>query len=93
MCERPLEAIAVSYLSSHESVEGDAYYEVGPDDVQHLQHQQQTVKDPPWGVWPDDLPAFKHSTVQDPITHTHTKKTLLTPVLLYQTSGQKQQLL
>lgn len=70
-----------AHLSSHECFEGDACYEVGPDDVQHLQHQQQDVKEPPRGVRPDDLPALEHCTIQDPTSHTHAQTetyTLLT---------------
>ncbi len=50
-----------AHLSSHDGFEGYAGDEVGPDDVQHLQHQQQRVEEPPGRVRPDDLPALEES--------------------------------
>lgn len=46
----------------------DSYtgYEVEPDDMQHLEDQQQDVEEPPGRVRPDYGPALKHSGVQDP---------------------------
>ncbi len=62
---------ACAHLSSHDGFEGDAADEVGPDDVQHLQHQQQKVKEPPGRVRPDDVPALEERRVQNPATTKH----------------------
>lgn len=59
-------AVVFGHLSSHDGFEGDAADEVGPDDVQHLQHQQQKVKEPPGRVRPDDVPALEERRVQNP---------------------------
>lgn len=56
----------LTHLAAQHGLEGDAGYEVGPDDVQHLEDQQQRVEEPPGRVRPDDGPALKHGGVQDP---------------------------
>lgn len=56
----------LTHLAAQHGFEGYAGYEVGPDDVQHLQDQQQRVEEPPGRVRPDDGPALKQGGVQDP---------------------------
>lgn len=93
---RPLQVMSVvrvtghmcSHLATHDGFEGDAGDQVRPDDVQHLQHEQQDVEEPPGRVRPNDAPALEHGCVQYPTcergrgnslqieimhtTHTHT---------------------
>lgn len=52
-----------THLAAQHGFDGYTGYEVGPDDVQHLEDQQQDIEEPPGRVWPDDGPALKHGGV------------------------------
>lgn len=52
-----------THLAAQHGFDGYTGYEVGPDDVQHLEDQQQEVEEPPGRVRPDDGPALKHGGV------------------------------
>lgn len=73
-------------LSLEYGFDSDASDEVEPDDVKSLQHQQQPIEQPPGLVRPDDLPALKQNTVNNPATnmHNHTEFTGALDILIWQ---------
>lgn len=56
----------VTHLAPQHGLHSYTGDEVEPDDVQHLEDQQQEVEEPPGRVRPHDGPALKQSGVQDP---------------------------
>lgn len=56
----------MTHLAPQHGFDSYTGYEVGPDDMKHLEDQQQEVEEPPGRVRPNYGPALKHSGVQDP---------------------------
>lgn len=56
----------VTYLAAQYGFDSYTSYEVGPDDVQHLENQQQDVENPPGWERSNYVPALKHSGIQHP---------------------------
>lgn len=63
-------------LSLEDGFDSNATDEVEPDDVKSLQHQQQTIEQPPGLIRPSNLPALKQDAVDDPKTRTRIQSLL-----------------